>query len=113
MHNAACRVVVFALNPMLPLLLLLSCNAQANVITTDAVPTHLARMNNEEAADPESAISTYVDLALLARARCAIYSNSGYSMTAWMMGGGTSCYEHLEWGLGRCLSEAAGSFSRR
>ena len=66
-------------------------------------------MDDAEAADPKSAISTYLDLAMMARARCAVYSTSGYSMTAWMMGGGTDCYEQFQWGLERCLSEAAGS----
>jgi hypothetical protein len=76
---------------------------QANVITSDMTPTHLARMGDEEAADPQAAMSTYVDLVLMARARCAVYSRSGYSMTAWMMGGGTDCYEHYQRGLDRCL----------
>jgi hypothetical protein len=83
-------------------------HVQADVITTDVRPTHLARMDDEEAADPGAAISTYVDVALLARARCAVYSRSGFSTTAWMMGGGTDCYEKFHWGLERCLDDVAG-----
>lgn len=67
------------------------------------MPTHIARMGHEEVEDPDAAISTYVDVALLARARCAVYSHSGFSTTAWLMGGGTPCYEHFKGGLQRCL----------
>lgn len=70
-------------------------------------------MDGEEAADAGAAASSYVDLALLARARCAVYSRSGYSMTAWMAGGGTDCYERYDLGLERCLGGAAGSNSTR
>jgi hypothetical protein len=77
-------------------------STQTEVITTNMEPTHLARMDANEAADTNAGMSTYVDLALLARSRCAIYSRSGLSMAAWMMGGGTDCYEHLERGLESC-----------
>jgi hypothetical protein len=61
-------------------------------------------MAGDEAADADAAMSTYVDFALLARSRCAIYSTSGLSMSAWMMGCGTDCYEHLEKGLESCAA---------
>jgi hypothetical protein len=75
---------------------------QANVVTSSLTPTHLARMSKAEAADTESAISAYVDAVLLARAQCAVYSRSGFSATAWMMGGGTDCYEHIARDLQSC-----------
>lgn len=81
---------------------ILFVGVQANVITSDVTPTHLARMDAKEVADTAAAISTYVDVTLLARARCGIYSQSGFSSVAWMMGGGTPCFSNLHWDLHEC-----------
>lgn len=65
-------------------------------------------MSPKESAEGDTGVSTYVELALLARARCAVYSKSGFSQTAWMAGGGTDCYEaNDKGGLQGCLAAAA------
>lgn len=91
--------------------MLLACAAatmQVDVVTSAVIPTHIARMDKDEATDPQAALSTYVDVALLARARCAIYSRSGFSNTGWMMGGGQAgCAAHFTKGLEQCVADAA------
>jgi hypothetical protein len=57
----------------------------ANVITPahDAVHTKLRSL--------EAHMQSFVDLNLIARARCAVLSYSGFSNVGWWLGGGKSC----------------------
>lgn len=80
---------------------------QAHAVTPDITPTHLARMTETEASASDAAMSSYVDVALLARARCLIAGESGFSKIAWMLGGGHACYDYLGQGPERCSELAA------
>jgi hypothetical protein len=57
----------------------------ANVITPayDAVHTKLNSL--------ESHLLSFVDLNLMARAKCAVLSHSGFSNVGWWLSGGNSC----------------------
>jgi hypothetical protein len=52
-------------------------------------------MNSSEQTDAAAAMSVWVDLGLLASARCFVAGVSGFSDTAWMLGGGSSCVAKL------------------
>lgn len=68
-------------------------------MTPDLMPTHMARLDDQEKAG-NAALSTFIDQLLLARALCLVASESGFSETAWMLGGGKSCLGRLHDGGG-------------
>jgi hypothetical protein len=77
------------------------CHMQAHAVTPGFLPSHMARLDDEEKAG-KSAMATFIDLLLLAWARCLVASESGFSETAWMLGGGRTCLGRLQDKLGVC-----------
>lgn len=72
---------------------------QTNVITTDVKPLHLARTEGAESEEEKVAgvRSAYVDLLLLARARCLIAGRSGFTHIASLLANGyDGCYTILK-----------------
>jgi hypothetical protein len=61
----------------------------------------MARLDDQEKAG-HAAMATFIDLMLLARAECFVGSDSGFSETAWMLGGGKSCLGRLDKHKGIC-----------
>lgn len=47
-------------------------------------------------------MATFIDVLLLARAQCLVASESGFSETAWMLGGGRTCLGRLQDKHGVC-----------
>lgn len=79
-----------------------SMPAQSGVVTPDITPTHIAKLNQQELEREEAAMSTYIDLVLLARADCFVTGKSGFSMAAWWLGGSKRCvadnaHKHNRW----------------
>lgn len=64
-------------------------------MTPSFLPSHMARLDDQEKA-AKSAMATFIDLLLLARAQCLVASDSGFSETAWMLGGGRACLGRLQ-----------------
>lgn len=52
-------------------------------------------MRGSQEAVATAAIAAYIDIGLLARAECLVASNSGFSNTAWLLGGGKPCIADL------------------
>jgi hypothetical protein len=68
---------------------------QAHAVTPASMPTHMARLDDQEKAG-NAAMVSFVDLLLLARAQCLVASDSGFSEAAWMLGGGRTCLARLQ-----------------
>lgn len=72
------------------------------MITTDTKPVHLARYSKKAAEQKKlehlkGVEAAYVDLLLLARARCLVAGQSGFSYAAWMLGKGYSgCFTFIQ-----------------
>jgi hypothetical protein len=76
----------------------------ANVVTPsyDAVHT---KMNSVE-----SHLQSFVDLNLLARAKCSVLSHSGFSNVGWWMSGGNSCRVMLSECHSKCAADSTSPF---
>jgi hypothetical protein len=79
------------------------------VITSTAPVVHLgregARGDNTDATVLEAYYSVFVELVLLAGARCLVLSPSGFSTTAWYLGGGTSCLANVRDCIATCTRD--------
>jgi hypothetical protein len=71
------------------------CVLQAHAVTPNFLPSHMARLDDQEKAR-SAAMATFIDLLLLARAQCFVASDSGFSEAAWMLGGGKGCLGRLQ-----------------
>jgi hypothetical protein len=76
----------------------------ANVVTPsyDAVHT---KLNSVEAH-----LQSFVDINLMARAKCLLMSHSGFSNVGWWLGGGSSCRMMLSDCYKACSEESNGPF---
>lgn len=64
----------------------------ANVVAPTYQSSHIGTAPRlPSSSDTEQHYSTFVDLALLSKAKCIIQSESGYSHMGWLLGGGTNC----------------------
>jgi hypothetical protein len=62
------------------------------LIAPGGLPVHLERAQGEGL---DAHVSTFVDMLLLGQAECLITSRSGFSLHAWLSGGGKPCQRHL------------------
>lgn len=63
-------------------------NILGNVVSPGGLPVHLDRAEGQSL---EAHRKTFVDLVLLGWGECLVTSNSGYSLHAWLYGGGKPC----------------------
>lgn len=68
---------------------------QTRAVTPSFLPAHMARLSEQEKAGT-AALATVIDIVLLARAKCLVASDSGFSETAWLLGGGRGCLLRLK-----------------
>jgi hypothetical protein len=58
----------------------------------------------------ESHLQSFVDLNLMARAKCSVMSHSGFSNVGWWLGGGSSCKMLLSECHKKCAQDSASPF---
>lgn len=90
--------------PVLMVVRLVLFALQAHAVTPGFLPSHMARLDDAEKAG-HAAMATFIDLMLLARAQCLVGSDSGFSETAWMLGGGRNCLGRLDKRKGICETD--------
>jgi uncharacterized membrane protein YgcG len=76
----------------------------SNVVTPDYDAVH-TKMNSVEAH-----LQSFVDLNLIARAKCSVLSHSGFSNVGWWLSGGNSCRLMLSECYKKCSLDSASPF---
>lgn len=74
----------------------------ANVVAPTYKSLHIGTARRTEI---EQHYSTFVDLALFAKAKCVIQSTSGYSHMGWLLGGGTNCTMTVDKCMASCTKD--------
>lgn len=122
LHAVSCGVALnrrHGVNGSAVPLLLLTDNAELrsfasrghlrDVVSSSTPVVHLGRegAGGDHAAGAllEAYYSVFVELLLLAGARCLVLSPSGFSTTAWYLGGGTSCLADVRDCVATCGKE--------
>lgn len=80
--------------------------AQTRKLANVVAPTYGSlHIGTAQQVQSEDHYSTFVDLALMAKAKCILQSKSGFSHMGWLLGGGTDCTVSIHHCMASCTKD--------